>query len=87
MSLYCKGINEGNVQDVKWCISKSSWEKRSRAAASKLFRKICLEDRKLTPSEYKKRVKEISQSSLEKKLLEKGKAFNVIVCSFAISAC
>ncbi|ESO10237.1 hypothetical protein HELRODRAFT_168124 [Helobdella robusta] len=71
------GITNKNGNDVHWCVNTSSWEKKGRNAASKLFKKICMGDKHLTKEEYKRRVAELSENKVERKLLEKAIKENV----------
>ena len=61
------------MEDIEWCVNTSNWEKKGRASARELFKKICVGDKALTKDEYNKRVADLSTNKLERKLLEKGK--------------
>lgn len=66
------GLNEENIEDVEWCVNTSNWEKKGRASARELFKKICMGGKDMTKEEYNKRVAELSNNKLERKLLEKA---------------
>ena len=68
------GITDENREDVKWCVSTSSLEKRIRYAARNMFHSINTAQKEvLSPDEYSEAIKKLTGGKEQKLLLAAGK--------------
>lgn len=68
------GITDENREDVKWCVSTSSLEKRIRYAARNMFHSINTAKKEvLSPEEYSAAIRNLTGGKEQKLLLAAGK--------------
>ena len=73
MALIFIGIVDENREDVKWCVSTSSLEKRIRYAARNMFHSINTAHKEvLSPEEYSAAIKNLTGGKEQKLLLAAG---------------
>ena len=71
--MFSTGITDENREDVKWCVSTSSLEKRIRYAARNMFHSINTAHKEvLSPEEYSAAIKNLTGGKEQKLLLAAG---------------